>query len=199
MPVSLAVDVSGEEDAAAAAELVEQLGGEVVRVDVRRVEAVFDVPGSDLDAMRALAAADRLREVRTRRVAVDRAVGEVDPTLGAALASASPGDVVVGERLLPLVAHAVEVVQLPNGTAYRVLQLDRNADALPRRLDTPFVGRDQELDLLAAAFNRASERGAPELRVVVGEAGIGKTRLADGVPRATYMAREGREGAVRRR
>ena len=178
MPVSLAVDVSGEEDAAAAAELVEQLGGEVVRVDVRRVEAVFDVPGSDLDAMRALAAADRLREVRTRRVAVDRAVGEVDPTLGAALASASPGDVVVGERLLPLVAHAVEVVQLPNGTAYRVLQLDRNADALPRRLDTPFVGRDQELDLLTAAFNRASERGAPELRVVVGEAGIGKTRLA---------------------
>jgi DNA-binding SARP family transcriptional activator len=190
-PISVVVDVSGNEDAAAAAELLEQHGGAIVQVGTRRVAAAFDLPGSDLDAVRALAAADRLRDVRTRRVAVDRAVVTADPTLGAILESASPGDVVVGEALLPLIAHAVEVVPLPHGAAYRVLQLDRNADALPRRFDTPFVGREQELDLLAASFNGVRERGAPELRVVVGEAGIGKTRLAN-----EFLARVTRRAKV---
>jgi hypothetical protein len=42
---------------------------------------------------------------------------------------------------------------------------------------TPFVGRRPELDILASAWERATD-GARQLVLVTGEAGIGKTRLA---------------------
>jgi DNA-binding SARP family transcriptional activator len=43
--------------------------------------------------------------------------------------------------------------------------------------NTPFVGRDAELDSLAGAWDRATA-GARQLVLVTGETGIGKTRLA---------------------
>ncbi len=41
----------------------------------------------------------------------------------------------------------------------------------------PLIGRDQELELLTAAFRRASEDRVPQLVSVVGVPGIGKSRL----------------------
>ena len=46
------------------------------------------------------------------------------------------------------------------------------------KLATPFVGRDQELASLHAAFTRA-QRGERQIAFVSGEAGIGKTTLVD--------------------
>ena len=69
----------------------------------------------------------------------------------------------------------------------------------PRRVDAPLVGRDAELGLLAPAVDAVAQPPAgPSLVLVVGDAGVGKTRLADEVgrrwPRAstTPVVLEGR-------
>ena len=46
-----------------------------------------------------------------------------------------------------------------------------------RRPATPFVGRDHELDLLQRLFRRALHEHAPQLVTVIGEPGVGKSRL----------------------
>jgi DNA-binding SARP family transcriptional activator len=52
---------------------------------------------------------------------------------------------------------------------------------LPRReeprLATPFVSRDRELDMLLGALDQVSRRSRPHLVTVLGEPGIGKSRL----------------------
>jgi class 3 adenylate cyclase len=45
-------------------------------------------------------------------------------------------------------------------------------------LTTPMVGRDVELDLLQTLFDRARNESSPQLVTIVGDAGIGKSRLA---------------------
>ena len=40
-----------------------------------------------------------------------------------------------------------------------------------------FVGREREIELLLATYRRAVERGEPHLVTIVGDAGVGKTRL----------------------
>src|SRR5439155_5929449 len=47
-----------------------------------------------------------------------------------------------------------------------------------RHFETPLVGREAELERLEAALEEAVEAGAPRRVVVVGDPGIGKTRLA---------------------
>src|SRR6185437_16484792 len=48
--------------------------------------------------------------------------------------------------------------------------------SLPERSHVPFVGRDIELDSLLGAWRQNAEAGS--VMIVAGEAGIGKTRLA---------------------
>jgi class 3 adenylate cyclase len=45
-------------------------------------------------------------------------------------------------------------------------------------LEAPFVGRDRELRLVKELFHATAEEGRPRLVLVVGEPGIGKSRLA---------------------
>ncbi|MFD5204399.1 AAA family ATPase [Streptomyces sp. NPDC058375] len=61
--------------------------------------------------------------------------------------------------------------------AYRLLALGADDPELLRRFDVPFVGRDTELRALDTALERAVHGGSVGLLRVVGEAGIGKTRL----------------------
>lgn len=162
--------------------IVERHGGIVDSENV----AVFgrNEPGDD-DALSALRAAVEI--ARSARVAVDRVPGDELSAPLRLLGPARPGAVVVGTSLLPLVAHAADVVPHGEG-AFRVLQVDEEAEAVPRHLDAPLVGRAAELAELTAAVERATTTNSVGRVLVTGEAGIGKTRLAHEL--ATHVAAE---------
>ena len=71
-------------------------------------------------------------------------------------------------------AHALRGVPAPVGL-YRIVRVSggRRASA---RTPTRFVGREEELDLLGRRWERA-RKGEGQLALVVGEPGIGKSRL----------------------
>ena len=60
--------------------------------------------------------------------------------------------------------------------------------ALAKTALTPFVGRQHELALLATVRASVAEEQLPRLAAIVGEAGIGKTRLADELIRRMEFA-----------
>src|SRR5207247_8092132 len=68
--------------------------------------------------------------------------------------------------------------------AYRLVGVREGAER-PRRLDAPMVGRDAELAKLERALTEASEKRRCHLVTVVGEAGVGKSRLVDEFTRST--------------
>ncbi|WP_458114477.1 AAA family ATPase [Arthrobacter sp. R1-13] len=88
------------------------------------------------------------------------------------------GDVLVGPRALQLVRGAAVVVPVPGaGAAWRVIgMMDDTRGRL--RFDSMMVGRAEEVARIRAAFRSAVRSGRPRRCLVVGEAGIGKTRLA---------------------
>jgi tetratricopeptide (TPR) repeat protein len=96
--------------------------------------------------------------------------------------AAPPGEVLIGQPTLQLVREAVEVepcepLRLKGKAepvpAYRLLAVGGVPE---RRQDTRFVGRQRELALLQEAWARV-QAGECELVTVVGEAGVGKSRL----------------------
>jgi DNA-binding SARP family transcriptional activator len=92
-----------------------------------------------------------------------------------------PGEVLLGDETYRLVSHAVraEPVDVAEGLhAWRLQELSSDAPQLVRRDDAPFVGRDRQLRRLLAAFDAAREEKRCRVVTIVGEAGIGKTRLA---------------------
>jgi Cdc6-like AAA superfamily ATPase len=62
--------------------------------------------------------------------------------------------------------------------AFRLLEVLPDAPAFTRRLDAPFVGRRSELAELLAAFDRCVDGEVCERVTILGEPGIGKSRLA---------------------
>jgi class 3 adenylate cyclase len=100
--------------------------------------------------------------------------------------AAGPGEVLVGEATHRLVADAVRVEPVapfvPRGktapvAAFRLLEVACDAAGLARRLDTPLVGRARELDALDRLLDRAAAGPACELVTILGDAGVGKSRL----------------------
>jgi class 3 adenylate cyclase len=100
--------------------------------------------------------------------------------------AAGPGEVLVGAATYELVASAVRVQPMDAFAvrgrtipvvAHRLLDLDPGVAGLARRLDAPLVGRTDELGLLEHAFGMAVTGRAPELVTVLGDPGMGKTRL----------------------
>ncbi len=67
--------------------------------------------------------------------------------------------------------------------AYAALEAIGPPGHRPRRRRTPLVGRDSELAMLSLTAAMALDRSRPQVVVISGEAGIGKTRLADEVLR----------------
>jgi len=100
--------------------------------------------------------------------------------------AAAPGEIVLGPLTHRLVHEAVRLQSLAPLSlkgraeaveAWRLLEVLDDVPAFARRLDTPFVGRQRELQLIEQAFERAAG-GRVELVTVLGAAGIGKSRLA---------------------
>jgi hypothetical protein len=143
---------------------------------------------------------DALRAVRAARALVTSglvaragvATGDVitgDPALGRPLVSGPPleeadrlraaagqADVLVGERAWRLVRHAVTGERRDGEHVVRGLLDD--AEPVVRRLETPLVGREDEVAQIVAAFRRATRDGRAGLVTVFGSPGVGKTRLA---------------------
>jgi DNA-binding SARP family transcriptional activator/tetratricopeptide (TPR) repeat protein len=92
-------------------------------------------------------------------------------------ASARAGEILVSEATLQLAAGALEVEHLGPG---RLRLASAQVGARPRavRLDAPLVGRDAQRSRLGEAFTHVLRERGPVLVTVLGEAGIGKTRLA---------------------
>jgi class 3 adenylate cyclase/tetratricopeptide (TPR) repeat protein len=107
--------------------------------------------------------------------------------LGARLEQhADPGDILLGEASYGLVRHAVEAEPLEpfpvKGKAvpvraFRLLRVMPSVEPLRRRLDAPLVGRKHELSVLEMTFRTAVGERRCRLAAVMGEPGVGKTRL----------------------
>ena len=100
--------------------------------------------------------------------------------------AARPGQILIGPATFALVAHAVRVEQTAplalKGKeeplcAWRLLSLVPDAAPIARGAETQFVDRHPELDLLHRAFREVVDAPTLRLVTVLGEPGIGKSRL----------------------
>jgi DNA-binding SARP family transcriptional activator len=99
--------------------------------------------------------------------------------------AALPGETLLGEVTHSVLRDAVDmepVEPIDAGAlgpirAFRLLALDSSASRKPR-LGSAFVGRERELDTLLGAFQSVRNDRRSRIFFVLGDAGIGKTRLA---------------------
>jgi class 3 adenylate cyclase/tetratricopeptide (TPR) repeat protein len=99
---------------------------------------------------------------------------------------AGPGDILAGEATRRLVRDAVRVEPVgalelkgkaDGVVAWRVLGVD-DVPAFARRFDSPLIGRERQLAQIQRAFEHATEQRKLYLFTLLGDAGIGKSRLA---------------------
>jgi class 3 adenylate cyclase/tetratricopeptide (TPR) repeat protein len=180
--------------------IVEFHGGTVEKFIGDAVMAVFGVPvAHEDDALRACRAAVEMKDalpelgiqarigVNTGEVVTGTeerlATGDAVNVAARLEQAARPGEILIGEPTLQLVSGAVEVEPV------EPLALKGKAEQVPAYrlvvlIDTPervhggrFVGRERELALVRAGWERARSEARCELLTVVGEAGVGKSRL----------------------
>jgi class 3 adenylate cyclase/tetratricopeptide (TPR) repeat protein len=180
--------------------IAERYGGSVEKFIGDAVMAVFGMPVvHEDDALRAVRAAVEMRNALPELELQGRIgvmTGEVVTGTEGWLAgdavnvaarleqAAQPGEVLLGEPTLVLLRGAVEVesvepLELKGKSApvpaYRLL---RALEAPERLYETRFVGRERELGLVRSAWERAQAEQRCELVTLLGDAGIGKSRLA---------------------
>jgi class 3 adenylate cyclase/tetratricopeptide (TPR) repeat protein len=180
--------------------IVERHGGTVEKFIGDAVMAVFGVPlAHEDDALRACRAAVEMRDalpglgiegrigLMTGEVVTGTeerlATGDAVNLAARLEQAAGPGEVLIGEQTLELVRGAVDVGALDP------LELKGKAEPVPafwlrsvreppdRPSETRFVGRTQELSFLEVAWQRVLAEQRCELVTIIGEAGVGKTRL----------------------
>src|SRR5215831_4170615 len=180
--------------------ILESHGGSVEKFIGDAVMAVFGVPvAHEDDALRACRAAVEMRDALPElgiagRIGVN--TGEVVTGTEERLATgdavnvaarfeqaAEAGEVLIGAATLGLVGSAVEVGEV------RFLELKGKSEpvaahplvalheAAERSHSSPFVGRERELQQLSDVWDRALAGPRCELVTVVGDAGVGKSRL----------------------
>ena len=101
--------------------------------------------------------------------------------------AAGPGEVLVGERTVATArgafefgeAQTIEAKGKPGGVACR--RLVRGLSLMRPRgvggLRRAFVGRDEEMEVLERAYREVEDRREPQLVTILGDAGVGKTRI----------------------
>jgi class 3 adenylate cyclase len=117
----------------------------------------------------------------------ERIIGDVVNTASRLQSVAAPGQVVVDERTYRSSRDAVnfetiEAVELRGKEQKQAVWLatglrSRYGVAVEEEAATTFVGREEELSLLTDSFDRSVSRQSPQLVTVVGEPGVGKSRL----------------------
>ena len=180
--------------------IVERHGGTVEKFIGDAVVAVFGVPMvHEDDALRACRAAvemrDALPELGVRgRIGVNTgealtssddlmATGDAVNVAARFEQAAQPGEVLIGESTRALLLDVVETEPVEPLTlkgksepvpAYRLVSV---LDMPERSHDLRFVGRDTELAQITDAWDRAQVQTRCELVTIIGDAGVGKSRL----------------------
>lgn len=122
------------------------------------------------------------------------AMGDVVNTAQRLQIAAEPGTVVVGPATHSSTVDSIEYRDLglvqAKGRGGAVEAWVAVEPLLPpgyrrRKFATPFVGRDTELSLLSSAVRSAVELDRAHLVLLLGEAGVGKSRLAEEVASAS--------------
>jgi class 3 adenylate cyclase len=182
--------------------IVESHGGTVEKFIGDAVMAVFGVPQvHEDDALRAVRAAVEMRDalpelgvqarigVNTGEVVTGTeerlATGDAVNVAARLEQAAQPGEILIGSDTLQLVREAVKVEPVEplelKGKAEPVpaYRLEAVHEAPARSHEARFVGRANELEELRRAWQRVCAGPVCELATVVGEAGVGKSRLVD--------------------
>ena len=164
-------------------------GGTVESVGGDELLGVFGVPAAhEDDVLRAVRAASALREEELADVDVRISIDTGEVLVGHGFVSgevvsrgkrlqreSAAGDILLGEATLALCGNAVSV--RPTKGAFRLLGIETGTRPIARGPDAPLVGRKRELAALRRAYEGAREARRPRVIAVVGEPGIGKTRL----------------------
>ncbi len=104
--------------------------------------------------------------------------------------AAEPGEILIGEETLRLVRDAarvepiepLEVKGKPERVSpFRLLGVLPSAPPFARRLDSPLVGREAEQAALRRVLDETVSERACRVATVVGDAGVGKSRLVNEV------------------
>ncbi|MFL5719506.1 MAG: adenylate/guanylate cyclase domain-containing protein, partial [Chloroflexota bacterium] len=120
------------------------------------------------------------------RAGGSRATGDAVNVAARLQAAAEPGETLLGDSTWRLVRDAVTTGE-PRAiavrgrdepvTVRRLVAVDQAAEAIARHIAGPMIGRDRELRILRAAFERAVAEERCVLVTVLGSAGVGKSRL----------------------
>ncbi len=137
--------------------------------------------------------------LNTGEVVIGRAPGGEMSTVGDAVnvaqrleSSAPPGQVLIGEQTARLLGAAaglepVEPLELKGKAApvaaWQLVSVISEFTAVPDRAETPFVGREAELNRLRRTFDAVATADTPRLVTLLGAPGIGKSSLA-----STFLA-----------
>jgi DNA-binding SARP family transcriptional activator/tetratricopeptide (TPR) repeat protein len=197
-------EVVYEQAAADLVPVIERYGGKLVRRVSEHLIGVFGVASlHEDDALRAARASVEAREALTTEADMllsdhganlvfrlglatgEALVGGSGPlgfagdvgNLAVTLAEdAGPGQILLSEQTQQLAAAAIEADSAGPGR-FLLRSVHAGMRPLAVRLDAPFVNRDEELRRLGEAYARAARERTTVIVSVVGEAGLGKTRL----------------------
>ncbi len=186
--------------AASTRETIERSGGTIAVAGEGEILACFGLPSTrEDDPFRACRAAVAVRDAHAQlpserfsetAVGIGVEIGELivggdgshlrGPLVSTARrlsAGAARGEIMLGRRVLEVVAGGVEIRDEREDGQATLVSVDRFAEAIPRDLTRPLVGRNAELQTLRRAFERCVAGGKATLVVVSGPAGIGKSRI----------------------